>query len=110
MTLSTGESLIIIYVCAACTQLERFLPFLVFGGRRVPHVVRYLGKILPMAVIATLTVYCLKDVTFTTANGFVPQLIAVAVTVGLHLWKRQSLLSIFGGTACYMLLVQRIFV
>jgi branched-subunit amino acid transport protein AzlD len=109
MTLSTGESLVIIFVCAACTQFERFLPFLIFGGRPVPPVVRYLGRILPMAVIATLTVYCLRDVSFASAGGFVPQLIAVAVTAGLHLWKRQSLLSIFGGTACYMLLVQVVF-
>ncbi len=110
MTLSTGESVAIILVCAACTQLERFLPFLVFSGRSVPKAVRYLGRILPTAVIATLVVYCLRSVSFTDAGQFVPEVIAVAVTVGLHLWKRQSLLSIFGGTACYMLLVQRVFV
>ena len=65
MTLSIGQSLIIIFVCAACTQLERALPFLIFKGRQVPKVIRYLGEILPMAVMATLVIYCLRGVTFT---------------------------------------------
>jgi branched-subunit amino acid transport protein AzlD len=62
-----------------------------------------------MAVMTTLVVYCLRNVTFTAAEYFAPQLIAVAVTVGLHLWRRNTLLSIFGGTACYMLLIQLVF-
>ncbi|NCC67028.1 MAG: branched-chain amino acid transporter AzlD [Clostridia bacterium] len=109
MTLAVGQSLLIIFVCAVCTQLERALPFLVFKGREVPKVIRYLGEILPMAVMATLVIYCLRGVTFTAAENFAPQLIAVAVTVALHLWGRNTLLSIFGGTACYMLLVQLVF-
>lgn len=109
MTLSVGQSLIIIFVCAVCTQLERALPFLVFKGRQVPKVIRYLGQILPMAVMATLVIYCLRGITFTAAENFAPQLIAVACTVALHLWRRNTLLSIFGGTACYMLLVQLVF-
>lgn len=109
MTLSVGHSVLIIFVCAVCTQLERALPFLIFRGRPVPKVVRYLGEILPMAVMATLVVYCLRGITFTAAENFAPQLIAVAMTAGLHLWKRNTLLSIFGGTACYMLLVQLVF-
>lgn len=106
---SMGYSILIIVICALCTQLERALPFLVFGRKRVPAVVRYLGRILPMAVMATLVVYCLRSVTFTAAENYAPQLIAVAVTAGLHLLWRNSLLSIFGGTACYMLLVQLAF-
>lgn len=109
MTLSAGQSVLIIFVCAVCTQLEQALPFLIFGGRPVPKVVRYLGGILPVAVMATLVVYCLRGITFTAAGSFAPQLISVAVTAGLHLWKRNMLLSIFGCTACYMLLVQLVF-
>ncbi len=109
MTISVARSLAIIATCAACTQLERALPFLIFGRRSVPKVVSYLGRILPMAVMAALVVYCLRDTSFTAAAGFMPQLAAVAVTAGLHLWKRSTLLSIVGGTACYMLLVQLVF-
>jgi len=109
MVLSAGQTILIIFICAVCTQLERALPFLIFGGRPVPRVVHYLGGILPMAVMTTLVVYCLRNITFTAAEHFAPQLIAVAVTVGLHLWRRNTLLSIFGGTACYMLLIQLVF-
>lgn len=109
MVLSTGASILIIAVCAVCTIAERALPFAVFGNRPVPAVIRYLGKILPMAVMATLVVYCLRGISFTAAATFVPELISLAVVVALHLWKRSTFLSIIGGTACYMLLVQLVF-
>ncbi len=109
MTLSTSQSILIILICAVCTQIERALPFLIFGGRPVPRLIHYLGGILPMAVMTTLVIYCLRNITFTAAEHFLPQVISVAVTVGLHLWRRNTLLSIFGGTACYMLLIQLVF-
>ena len=109
MTISVGQSLAIIAVCVACTFLERALPFILFGGREVPKIVRYLGRILPMAVMATLVVYCLRGTTFDAAGNFLPQIIAVAVVAALHLWRRNTLLSIAGGTVCYMLLVQLVF-
>ena len=110
MQIDVGRSILIIAVCALCTLLERALPFLVFRGREVPGAVRYLGRVLPMAVMATLVVYCLRDTVFTSPAGFVPQLIALVVVVGLHLWRRSALLSIVGGTAVYMVLVQLVFV
>ena len=109
MTLSVGQSIAIIAVCAACTFLERWLPWLLFGRRAVPKVVEYLGKILPMAVMVSLLVYCLRGMQFTSAGAWVPQVIAVGVTAGLHWWRRNTLLSIAAGTVCYMLLVQLVF-
>lgn len=75
----------------------------------VPKVVEYLGKILPMAVMVSLLVYCLRGMQFTSAGAWVPQVIAVGVTAGLHWWRRNTLLSIAAGTVCYMLLVQLVF-
>lgn len=109
MTLSVGQSIAIIAVCAACTFLERWLPWLLFGHRAAPKVVEYLGKILPMAVMVSLLVYCLRGMQFTSAGAWVPQVIAVGVTAGLHWWRRNTLLSIAAGTVCYMLLVQLVF-
>ena len=109
MTLSVGQSIAIIAVCAACTFLERWLPWLLFGRRAVPKVVEYLGRILPMAVMVSLLVYCLRGMQFTSAGAWVPQVIAVGVTAGLHWWRRSTLLSIAAGTVCYMLLVQLVF-
>lgn len=109
MVLSTSQSIAIIAVCAACTFLERALPFLIFRGREVPEIIRYLGGVLPMAIMATLVIYCLKDISFTSVAGFLPQLIGCAVTAVLHLWRRNSMLSIFGGTVAYMFLIQGVF-
>lgn len=109
MTLSVGQSIAIITVCAACTFFERWLPWLLFGRRAVPKVVEYLGKILPMAVMVSLLVYCLRGMQFSAAGAWVPQIIAVGVTAGLHWWRRNTLLSIAAGTVCYMLLVQLVF-
>ena len=69
----------------------------------------YLGRVLPPAIIAMLIVYCLRGVSFSTPGGWVPQLLCVAVVAGLHLWKHNNLLSIFGGTILYMVLVQAVF-
>lgn len=109
MVLSTTQSILIIAVCALCTFVERALPFLLFRGKEVPEIVRYLGRVLPMAIMATLVMYCLKGITFSSAAGFSPPLIASALTALLHIWKRNTMLSIFGGTVCYMLLVQIVF-
>lgn len=92
------------------TVLTRTLPFLLFpAGKATPRFIQYLGKVLPSAVFGLLVVYCLKHVTVLSGNHGLPELISIALVVGLHLWKRQMLLSIAGGTVCYMVLVQTIF-
>lgn len=100
----------LILVCAGVTALLRFLPFLVFpGGRKRPRIITYLGGVLPYGVMAMLVVYCLKNVSLLASPHGIPELLGVAAVVLLHLWKRNTLLSIFGGTAFYMVLVQLIF-
>ena len=99
-----------IAVMAIVTFLTRVLPFLLFDrGESPPKLVLYLGRVLPPAIIAMLIVYCLRGVSFSTPGGWVPQLLCVAVVVALHLWKHNNLLSIFGGTVLYMVLVQAVF-
>lgn len=109
MILSVEHSILIISICAVCTFAERLFPFIIFGKNKVPEVVVYLGKILPMAVMATLVMYCLRNIGFETLSGFAPQMIAVIVTALLHYKKGNTLLSVAGGTACYMVLVQFVF-
>ena len=109
MSIDVGRSILIIAVCALVTFSERFLPFAIFGRREVPPLVKYLGKILPMAVIAALVIYCLRSTSFSAPSGFVPPLAAAAVTALLHLWRGNTLLSVAGGTAVYMIFVQAVF-
>ena len=108
MTLT--QQIITIAIVVLGTMLTRFLPFLLFpAGKPTPKYVRYLGKALPPAVFGMLVIYCLKNVSLFTGSRGVPELIAIVLVIVLHLWKRQMLLSIAGGTICYMLLVQFVF-
>ncbi|MCF2595046.1 AzlD domain-containing protein [Pseudoflavonifractor phocaeensis] len=110
MMLTTGQAVASIAVMAAVTFLTRALPFLLFDrGDHPPRLVLYLGKVLPPAIIAMLIVYCLKGISFAAPGGWVPTLLAGGAAVLLHLWKGNDLLSIFGATVLYMVLVQGVF-
>ena len=105
-----SHAALIIAVAALVTVALRFLPFLLFGGKREnPSFIAYLGRVLPSAIMAMLVVYCLRNVQLTAAPFGIPELLSCAVVVLLHVWKRNTILSILGGTACYMLLVQLVF-
>ena len=104
------HDILLVIVVMLVTMLTRFLPFLLFGEKRkTPELVTYLGKVLPFAIMGMLVVYCLKDVKFLSAPYGIPELIGIVITAGLHIWKRNSLLSIGVGTVSYMLLVQLVF-
>ena len=108
MTLT--QQIITIAIVVLGTMLTRFLPFLLFpAGKPTPKYVRYLGKVLPPAVFGMLVIYCLKNVSIFTGSHAIPEMLSIALVVALHLWKRQMLLSIAGGTVCYMVLVQLVF-
>ena len=108
MTLT--QQMITILMVVLGTMLTRFLPFLLFpADKPTPKYIQYLGNVLPAAVFGLLVIYCLKNVSlFTGSHGF-PEFVSIGLVVILHYWKRQMLLSIAGGTLCYMLLVQFIF-
>ncbi|MGN0159968.1 MAG: branched-chain amino acid transporter permease [Lachnospiraceae bacterium] len=104
------QRMITIVMVVLGTMITRFLPFLVFpAGKPTPRYIQYLGKVLPAAALGLLVVYCFKDVSFLTGTHGLPELIATAVVVGLHVWKRNMFASIAAGTLCYMFLVQFIF-
>lgn len=110
MTEQTIHSIGIIAVAALVTAALRFAPFLIFGrGRKTPPIITYLGRVLPCAIIGMLVIYCLKDVQPLVWPHGIPELLGCAIVAGLHLWKRNSLLSIGVGTVAYMLLVQLVF-
>lgn len=104
------QHIITIALCAAGTMATRFLPFLIFSEKKpIPSFIRYIGKWLPSAVFGMLIIYCLKNVSPVKAPYGIPEIIAIALTAALHLWKRQMLFSIAGGTVCYMLLLRFVF-
>lgn len=108
MTLT--QQIITIAMVVLGTAVTRFLPFLVFpADRPTPKYIQYLGKVLPSAVFGLLVIYSLKDVSVFAGNHGIPEMISILLVIVLHVWKRQMLLSIAGGTVCHMLLVQFVF-
>lgn len=108
MTLT--QQIITIAMVVLGTMITRFLPFIVFPANKpTPKYIQYLGKVLPSAVFGLLVIYCLKNVSIFTGSRGIPEAISIVFTIVLHLWKKQMLISIAGGTILYMLLVQYIF-
>lgn len=108
--MSDSYVLATIAVAALITAALRFAPFLIFGkGKQTPKLVVYLGKVLPYAIMGMLVVYCLKDVDITAAPHGLPELLGCIIVACLHIWKRNTLLSIGAGTLSYMLMVQFLF-
>ena len=101
---------VMVAIIAAVTAVTRFLPFVVFRGcNGAPRIIDKLGRSLPYAIMGMLVIYCLKGISFVELGGFLPQIIASAAVIALYVWRRNTLLSIIVGTACYMLLVQLVF-
>ncbi len=105
--MSTLQITITVAVIVLATQITRFLPFLLFhNSEKLPNFIKYLSGVLPPATLAILVVYCLKDLNFDLSRNTISTLIAISFIVVLHLWKKQVLLSILGGTLCYMVFLQ----
>lgn len=108
--MTLGQQIVMISMVVLGTMATRFLPFLIFpAGKETPKYIQYLGRVLPAAVFGLLVIYCLKDISLFSGSHGIPELISVVLVILLHLWKRQMLISIAGGTVCYMLLVQLVF-
>ena len=105
----TLHAVLAVAVMAVITLALRTLPFLIFGKKETPPFIEYLGKYLPFAIMGMLVVYCLKEVRPLSYPYGLPELIAILIVALLHLWKRNTLLSIVCGTVGYMLLVQLVF-
>ena len=104
------HSAAMIAVITLVTAALRFLPFWIFrDNRKTPPLISYLGQVLPFAIMGMLVVYCLKDISLSGAPFGIPEILGCCVVTGLHIWKRNTLLSIGAGTVCYMLLVQFVF-
>lgn len=110
MVMTQSQLIITVAMLMLGTVITRFLPFVVFSeNKETPKFVTYLGKFLPSAVFGMLIVYCLKDVSIFQGSHGLPELISILLTAGVHLWKRQMLISIAVGTISYMLLIHFVF-
>ena len=99
----------LVAVVALVTIGLRFLPFVIFRGRETPKYIVYLGNVLPFAIMGMLVVYCLRNTSLAAPTFGIPETVSVALVALLHIWKKNTLLSIIAGTVCYMVLVQMVF-
>lgn len=106
--MTTTQIIITIAAVILGTMCTRFLPFIIFRDDNTPEFIKYLGTVLPFAVIGLLVVYCLKDAFSGEMHG-IPEMISVLFICVLHAWRRNSFLSIGLGTVLYMMLVQYVF-
>lgn len=110
MTMSLWQGIVTVLAVVAGTVLTRFVPFWLFPeSKEPPRTVTYLGRVLPYAMAGLLVVYSLRNTDILSGSHGLPEAIALAVTAGLHVWKRSMLLSIAAGTFTYMLLIQFVF-
>ncbi|NLK99407.1 MAG: branched-chain amino acid transporter AzlD [Clostridiales bacterium] len=92
------------------TILTRALPFILFPeNKRIPKYIKYLSDVLPYTIIGMLVVYCLKDISFRIHPYALPEIISIAVITILHLWRKNTLLSIGIGSFVYIILIQYVF-
>lgn len=109
--MTTWETLSVIGVVVACTFLTRSLPFLVFkDAKKIPNIILYLGRVLPMAIMFCLVLYCIRTIAFLKYPYGIPEVLGILIVGILHVWKRNNIISIVGGTLCYMIMVQVIFI
>ena len=103
------ERIITILIAGFATVLTRFLTFVIFKGKKTPKALDYLGFALPCRVFGMLLVYCLNDTVVTSFPFALPEVLGLAVTSAIYLWKKNTLISIAAGTVFYMFLVQVVF-
>ena len=110
MILTVPQTFIIIAAIALGVQVSRWLPFVAFSGKKeMPEFIKYLGRVMPPALMGLIVVYCFKGTDILGGNHGLPELIASAVVILTYKWKENLLISVGGGTAVYMLLVQLVF-
>ncbi|GAA4964666.1 branched-chain amino acid transporter permease [Kineococcus glutinatus] len=103
--LDPGYAVTAVAVVVAITVTLRALPFAVRGALSGSALLADLGRWMPLGAVAILAAYCLSGVDLTAGSHGLDELVGVAVTVAVHRWRRNALLSIATGTAAYLLLV-----
>lgn len=106
MKTTIGIAVAMIIISASCTCILRAVPFVLFGRNNMPEVIKYLGKVLPPAIIAVLIIYCLKQVVVQSMEVSLPTIISIIIVAAVHLWKKNTIISITIGTVIYMILIR----
>jgi branched-subunit amino acid transport protein AzlD len=99
----------VIAITALVTWLTRALPFLIFGKRRLPQTIEYLGKVLPSAIMVILVFYCVRNINLTQYPYGMAEIISSIAVILTQMWRKNKYLAIIVGTVCYMILIRTVF-
>jgi branched-subunit amino acid transport protein AzlD len=91
-------------VAVTITVALRAIPFALKNAVAESTLLADIGRWMPLGAITVLTVYCLAQIDLTRPTRGLPELAGVAVTVAVHRWRRNVVLSIVTGTATCMIL------
>lgn len=93
-------------VVALVTWALRAVPFALFGKRPLPKIMKYLGDVLPPAIMTILVVYCLRGTSFSSFPHGIPEGVSALLVALLQIIRKNMYLSIIAGTVCYMILIR----
>ena len=109
MSASTAYLIAAIAIAALVTWGLRAFPFLLFGNRKLPQLVSYLGYVLPPAIMVILVCYCIRNTGFGEYPYGLAEIISILFVILVHIRKKNMYVSIMAGTICYMILIRTIF-
>ncbi|MGO1545520.1 MAG: branched-chain amino acid transporter permease [Gulosibacter sp.] len=101
--MNVWHSVLLLVVIWAITFALRAAPLVARRWLRDNELVRDIGALLPVGVMVILTVYTIRDTSYAGYDWVAP-FVGVVVTVVLHLWRGNVLLSLVGGVASYSIL------
>lgn len=103
----TGAKLyIVIAMMAGITFATRVFPFAFYKNRKVPRMLELIEKNIPPAIMVILVFFSVKDAAYAAWPYGIPEAAGILTVVILHLWRRNAMISIAAGTACYMILIR----
>ncbi len=101
-----SKAIIVTLLIGLIVFCERLFPFAVFSRRKPGNLIHIFERYIPPLVMIGLLIYSLRDVRFAAISGWLPQFSAISFTIVTYLWKKNSLVSIFGATIIYMILIR----
>lgn len=104
LPLDLNNALLAVIIMTISTFLTRLFSFALFSKKEPPIIFKYLGKYLPPMVMAILIIYSLKDIETFPQTQKIASIVAIGITAFVHLWQKNAMISIFGGTIIYMVL------
>ncbi|MCR5253523.1 MAG: AzlD domain-containing protein [Treponema sp.] len=101
-----SKAIIVTLLIGLIVFCERLFPFALFSRRKPGNMIHIFERYIPPLVMIGLLIYSLRDVRFAAISGWLPQFSAISFTIVTYLWKKNSLVSIFGATIIYMILIR----